>query len=45
MVTEWIVTEIDGKIASISARYAHFAVRYERLGKDRTCVKVVVAGK
>lgn len=25
MVTEWIVTEIDGKIASISARYAHFA--------------------
>jgi O-6-methylguanine DNA methyltransferase len=25
MITEWIVTEIDGKIASISARYAHFA--------------------
>ena len=25
MVTEWIVTEIDGKIASISADYRHFA--------------------
>ena len=25
MVTEWIVTEIDGQIASISARYRHFA--------------------
>ena len=25
MVTEWIVTEIDGKIASISANYRHFA--------------------
>ena len=25
MVTEWIVTEIDGKIASISSNYRHFA--------------------
>ena len=25
MVTEWIITEIDGKIASISAEYRHFA--------------------
>jgi O-6-methylguanine DNA methyltransferase len=25
MIAEWIVTEIDGKIASISARYRHFA--------------------
>lgn len=25
MVTEWIVTEIDGKIASVSADYGHFA--------------------
>ena len=25
MVTEWIVTEIDGKIASVSADYRHFA--------------------
>ena len=25
MVTEWIVTEIDGKIASVSANYGHFA--------------------
>ncbi|MBQ9192971.1 MAG: MGMT family protein [Bacteroidales bacterium] len=25
MVTEWIVTEIDGRIASISADYGHFA--------------------
>lgn len=25
MVTEWIVTEIDGKIASVSAGYGHFA--------------------
>jgi O-6-methylguanine DNA methyltransferase len=25
MVTEWIITEIDGKIASIAADYRHFA--------------------
>ena len=25
MIAEWIVTEIDGKIASISAKYRHFA--------------------
>ena len=25
MVTEWIVTEIDGRIASVSADYGHFA--------------------
>ena len=25
MVTEWIVTEIDGRIASVSADYRHFA--------------------
>jgi O-6-methylguanine DNA methyltransferase len=25
MVTEWIITEIDGKIASVSADYRHFA--------------------
>ena len=25
MAPEWIVTEIDGQIASISARYGHFA--------------------
>ncbi len=25
MVTEWIITEIDGKIASIAADYGHFA--------------------
>ena len=25
MVTQWIVTEIDGKMASISANYRHFA--------------------
>ena len=25
MITEWIVTEIDGQIASISAEYRHFA--------------------
>jgi O-6-methylguanine DNA methyltransferase len=25
MIAEWIVTEIDGKIASISAKYHHFA--------------------
>ena len=25
MVTEWIITEIDGKIASIAGDYGHFA--------------------
>ena len=25
MVTEWIITEIDGKISSVSADYGHFA--------------------
>ena len=25
LINEWIVTEIDGKIASVSARYYHFA--------------------
>ena len=25
MVTEWIVTEVDGQIASVSADYGHFA--------------------
>lgn len=31
MVTEWIVTEIDGKIASVSADYRHFSALAARI--------------
>ena len=34
MVTQWIVTEIDGRIASVSADYGHFARLAEKVAQQ-----------
>ena len=46
MVTEWIVTEIDGKIASVSADYRHFAELAAKIAQlPPTSVDVITTQK
>ena len=46
MVTEWIITEIDGKIASIAADYRHFAELAAKIAQlPPTSVDVITTQK
>ena len=46
MVTEWIITEIDGKIASIAGDYRHFAELAAKIAQlPPTSVDVITTQK